>query len=188
MDRPSGKRSFPIILHAVSALIYIGTLIITSVELSYAYPFYKASCTVLGCWGFLTTVWFLVIPVAVLSLGYLYWSFWLSRTGRSRDYRQILAISGVLLVGLWLAVVVMGWAVPEVRTTYPTRLTAHFGDLPVSIVIGSEIPVTGMFRWCVDFYNLVINPTGTITQGMVEPQLGAARAGLAAVIFACFSL
>lgn len=190
--------------YGVSLILNLAAFICVSVELSWARQFYAATCTTLysfssdspgtkstteQCWPFFLVAWELALPSAVIAF-FASGILMLLHHKASPSAKQASAWTSVAVTVLWMVTVLFGWIGP---------LLANDGNLPSVGGLGdtgngstgflangdrAQPPVSGAFRWCVDYYYAVM---AYAAEGNDWPQGGesdvdAAMAGLAAVV------
>ena len=147
----SSRAQFPP-LAFISFLVYIGALIASSIELRYSNDYLQATCSI-RCVEMFVVTWGIAIPASALSIVFILCLFILHHQGRLVSRAAVLFI-GFALVALWLCVVVTGWLKPISGSGASLRVRLDYG---VSLYFRRGVTSTGVFWFCTDFYNVIIN-------------------------------
>ena len=184
----------------LSGLTYLAALIASSVELDFMRALNTRLCAPPdrrtstappppGCHPYLVVPWALAAPTAALSLLFVAGGAAVHRHRRDQDRpaprRALVVALALLLAGLWLAVLCVGWIRPRgaaVRYYVPAR------DLAIAVEGGPGVPLTGGFAWAVGFYQAIFADGSDLFLSAARMWQRTARTGLAGVILCNMAL
>jgi hypothetical protein len=188
--------------YLLSVLIYLAAVVSVSVELYYASIWFSATCFTsyqsdyystsvsYTCWPFFLVAWCVALPAAALGLACSI--AFIVRLRPDAPVSQAVLWTHIVIAALLLAALLIGWIEPQLGYEDELPSADGFGGSVASgyLSITGSPPVTGIFVWIVDMYNIVMPYANDnfVRYSNTGQVFDAMRAGMAAVVLVTMAL